>query len=126
MYFTQRLGYFLFGASLSMIFVMMLFGHRITSCAYFPNQRVLNDIKRKEIRFQTDEYISHLKPYHETVFIQSKLLNHGKIDFTESQVQKKPFPIYEIHYREVDSKKEVIFQIENQSKTAVVKSIEIK
>lgn len=105
---------------------MMLFGRRVTSCGYFPNQRVLNDIKKKKIKFRPDEYPAHLEQYHNTGFIQSKLLTYGKIDFSESQARKKPFPIYQIHYLEIDSKKEVIFQIENQSKTAVVKSIQIK
>ncbi|XOD68517.1 MAG: hypothetical protein ACMUEM_05260 [Flavobacteriales bacterium AspAUS03] len=122
----KRLGYFLFGVSLGMIIVSLLFGRRATSCAYFPNQRILNEIKRKEIHFQTSEYPLSLGCYRDPVFIRSKLLINGKINFGESQAQKKPFPIYQIYYLEVDSQKEIIFQIENQDQIAVIKNIRIK
>ncbi|XCI75395.1 MAG: hypothetical protein ABI045_01335 [Flavobacteriales bacterium] len=123
---VRRLSYFIFGVSLGLIIVSLLFGRRATSCAYFPNQRVLNDIKRKEIHFQAGKYPLSLGCYHDPVFIRSKLLINGKINFSESQARKKPFPIYQIHYREGNSQKEIIFLIENQDRVAIIKNIRVK
>ena len=47
MKFYQRLAYYLAGFSIGMFFLFMILNGKETSCSYFPNARVLKDIRNK-------------------------------------------------------------------------------
>lgn len=51
MKFVRRLVYYLIGVGLGIIMVYFLFGDRDLQCSYFPNDRVLSDFRKKELRF---------------------------------------------------------------------------
>lgn len=129
MNFFQRLKYFSFGLTLGIIIVFSFFGKRFISCSYFPNSRVLDNIRKKEILF--DIYYNHnffeknLEKYNNQHFVYYKLLIYGKVNFDKSIIRNIKFPIYQIHYKDSDNKDEVIFNIENKDKVALVKKIKI-
>ncbi len=116
------------GSGIGILIITGLFGRRIFSCAYFPNQRILNNLSKKNIIIDKSCYISlsdELKSYADTAFIKEKLFTQGDIHFAKSLPRKKPFPRYQIHYNNESNKKIYIFEIENQPKKAIVESIRI-
>ena len=46
-----RLKYYLIGVGLGVVAVYFMFGNRDFQCSYFPNDRVLNDLRSKEMVF---------------------------------------------------------------------------
>lgn len=114
------------GSGIGILIITGLFGKRIFSCAYFPNQRILNNLAKKKIIIDKRCYVSlsaELKFYADTIFIKEKLLTEGDIHFAKSLPRKKPFPIYQIHYKNENNDKIYIFDIENQPQKAIVKII---
>lgn len=49
MKFWRKLLYYLLGVGLGVIMVYFFFGDRDIGCSYFPNDRVLSDLRKKEI-----------------------------------------------------------------------------
>lgn len=47
--FFRKLLYYLIGVGLGVLIVMFLFGDRDFGCSYFPNDRVLSDLRKKEL-----------------------------------------------------------------------------
>ena len=63
MKFYQRLAYYLSGFSLGIFFLVILLNGKDTSCSYFPNARVLKNIRSKSFsKLLEDKNI--LKPSH--------------------------------------------------------------
>lgn len=126
MNFPRRLSFFLFGAFLGILLICIFFGKRAFFEGYFPNKRVLNSIKKKEIifEFKKSELAPDLELYHDLNFIKNTLLEKGEIDFSKSHSRKKPFPIYLIVYRKSKENKPLHFYIENQNTKAFIKSID--
>lgn len=129
MSFFQRLKYFSIGLTIGIILLLSFFGKRFFSCSYFPNSRVLDNIRKKEIIF--DNYdsnnfiIKDLEKYNNKHFIFYKLLIYGKVNFNKSIIRNIKYPIYEIYYNDKNSKNKVIFYIENKEKKALIKKIKI-
>lgn len=49
MKFWRKLLYYLFGVGLGLMMVYFFFGDRDIGCSYFPNDRVLSDLRKKEL-----------------------------------------------------------------------------
>lgn len=45
----KRVGYYLIGVALGTLMVIFFFGDRDIKCSYFPTDRVLSDLQKKEI-----------------------------------------------------------------------------
>ena len=56
MSFIKRLGYYLGGFSVGLIFLFFFFNGKRTECSYSPDARVKKDIKQKEWVFESDFY----------------------------------------------------------------------
>ena len=69
------------------------------SCSYFPNDRVLAEIKLKKLAFssQAQQQMKTLSLTEK--FISDSILTKGKINFDESQAQANPCPKYIIYYK---------------------------
>lgn len=77
--------------------------------AYLPNNRILNFLGRKSIILNNSCDLSlpnELKTYAYISFIRNKVL--------VSLTRKKPFPIYKILYKDLNTKKIYAFYIENK------------
>ncbi len=91
---VHRFAYYLGGMSIGIIFVIFFLSGKDASCSYFPNERVL-----KEIRFRQHEYspqaLSFFQQNHIDTIVVSKLLHQGNVDFNASQTDRdKPCRIY--------------------------------
>lgn len=50
MKFGRKVLYYLLGVGLGVLMVFFIFGDRDIQCSYFPNDRVLYDLRKKEIQ----------------------------------------------------------------------------
>lgn len=93
----HRFGYYLGGLTIGVIFVFFFLSGKKTSCSYFPNARVL-----KEIRFKQHEYspqaLQFLNDNKIDTIVISKLLHQGSVDFDKSQTHRNdPCRVYVIN-----------------------------
>lgn len=95
MKFYTRLAYYLVGFVIGMYFFMSMWNSRGLSCNYFPNARVLNDIRQKQFYYS---------PSADSAFAQGWItkedikiiLTHGDVDFDNSKKPVKGGKLYVI------------------------------
>jgi hypothetical protein len=98
--FIKRLGYFLFGLSIGLVFLAFFFKKKTsetgTSFCYLPNCRVLKDMRRKPLLFseQIDSLLAQkvLDSTQITYFF-----TEGDVDFSLSNTKTNPCKTYVIH-----------------------------
>ncbi|GAB5556605.1 MAG: hypothetical protein SchgKO_08180 [Schleiferiaceae bacterium] len=119
----KRLGYYSIGLVLGSIMVWVFFGDRDIQCSYFPNDRVLSDLRKKEISFSEnsqclwDCYQLDSTAYHH-------ILNNATIDFGKSQTRDTAAKVY---YLETGNFSPAFaIEIENRDSTAEVVSFHYK
>ena len=88
----------LFGIGMSMGIVILFFvlNGKKSKCNWFPNQRILNIIRQKQITYSPDINILLGNKKIDSLDI-SKILLNGKIDFSKSEVKNKPCRKYWIN-----------------------------
>ena len=105
MKFIHRLGFFLGGFSIGVVFLMFFLSGKKTSCAYGPNARVLKNINGKKIKF--DEF-ARLRA--ETLQIDSNsiytAIAKGKVLFSDSNTQLDSCKVYTIQGKNLKLKVE--------------------
>lgn len=93
MAFLRRLGWYLVGLSIGIVFLIFFLQKKAdetgTEFCYFPNCRVLKDLRSKPLIFGEELGTSH----RDTLFIQS-FLKEGDIDFRKSDTQSEPCKTY--------------------------------
>ena len=91
------------GFALGIIILMFILNGKKSRCNWFPNERILNIIRQKNI-----EYTPNIKEFIDTKIIDSTDINvflmNGNIDFSKSQVKKKPCRKYWIDGQIKDKK----------------------
>lgn len=87
MSFIRRLGYFLGGFSIGLIFLFFFLSGKRTQCHYGPQARVLHDISIKTWEFNDGE----TSEINKDLFLQK-----AKIDFSESQIGEEDCNTYRI------------------------------
>lgn len=96
MAFMKRLGFYLVGLSIGLIFLAFFLKKKSeetgTSFCYFPNCRVL-----KELRSKPYSVSSYQGMDLDSTFIQAYFTN-GKVRFRQSDTRAKPCPIYVIDH----------------------------
>ena len=96
MAFMKRLGFYLVGLSIGLIFLAFFLKKKSeetgTSFCYFPNCRVLKELRSKPYDLSNYQGI-HL----DSVIIQA-YLTKGKVRFKESDTRALPCPIYVIDH----------------------------
>ncbi|MGX1930320.1 DUF4258 domain-containing protein [Flagellimonas sp. 2504JD4-2] len=119
MAFLKRLGWYLVGLSIGIIFLVFFLkkksGENGIEFCYFPNCRVLKDMRSKPIIFSED-----FNQEKDTLLIQS-FLNDGDIDFGKSNTKSKPCKTYLISNR-VDEKS-LVLKVKNCSENIVIETI---
>ncbi|MGM5631211.1 hypothetical protein O2K51_09930 [Apibacter raozihei] len=104
MKFSKRLQLYLFGFSIGLVFITFVFGDKLFSWSYLPNDRVLAEVKTKKLAF-SDASLSFLNIENKSKsYITDTVLVKGKIDFKKSHAQSKPCPDYLISYDKIQLK----------------------
>ncbi|WP_190808623.1 DUF4258 domain-containing protein [Flagellimonas sp. S3867] len=105
MAFLRRLGWYLVGLSIGIVFLVFFLkkksGENGIEFCYFPNCRVLKDMRSKPIVFSEE-----FNQEKDTLLIKS-FLTDGDIDFGKSDTKSKPCKTYHIS-QSVDGKEMIL------------------
>lgn len=112
----RKLLYYLLGVGLGVLAVMFIFGDRDIQCSYFPNDRVLYDLRKKERLFPEDVMTRMEDAGIDTSHI-SRLLWNGKVDFSKSNTELDSCKTYWISLRP-EGEKAFSILVENCDSTA--------
>ena len=89
-----RLGYYLAGFSVGLIFLVFIFSGKKPSCNYSPSARVKNNFSQKKIEIPPKIYIKH--PYLNDSILKV-FIAQGKIDFIKSDTKLDSCKMYHIN-----------------------------
>ncbi len=121
MKFVHRFAYYLIGLIMGCFFVALVFSGKDTRCNYFPNARVLNNLRTKPFQY-SDKAIQTLnEKWVDTVDIKNTL-TYGDVDFDQSNVDFKKGKLYIIEGKTVKNQ-EIILKVVNYEKKAVLEEI---
>lgn len=102
-------------------FVALVFSGKDTRCNYFPNARVLNDLRTKPFQY-SDKAIQTLnEKWVDTADIKNTL-TYGDVDFDQSNVPFKKGKLYVIEGKTTKNQ-EIILKVINYEKKAVLEEI---
>lgn len=118
----KKLLFYLFGVGLGILAVMFIFGDRDFGCSYFPNDRVLSDLRKKDLQIPMEIEEQMNMEGLDTNDINAMLLE-GDIDFGEVERGLGSCKNYWISL-ERDQKKQFAALFKNCDSTATL--IEIK
>lgn len=121
MKFYQRFAYYSIGFTLGMFFVIAMWSGKDTRCNYFPNSRVLNDLRNKPF---------HYSPQADSIMTQGwinkedikNILTHGDVDFDRSNTKGSGAKLYIIE-GQTKAEKKVELEIINSMDKATLKQI---
>lgn len=121
MKFVHRFAYYLIGLIMGCFFVALVFSGKDTRCNYFPNARVLNDLRTKPFQY-SDKAIQTLnEKWVDTADIKNTL-TYGDVDFDQSNVPFKKGKLYVIEGKTTKNQ-EIILKVINYEKKAVLEEI---
>lgn len=122
MKFAYRFSYYLVGLVLGCFFVALVFSGKDTRCNYFPNARVLNDIRSKPFEYSPKAAQVLAEKWVDTADIKNSL-THGDIDFDKSDTEfGKNAKLYVIEGKTAQNI-EIILTVKNQENKAVLENI---
>ncbi|MDG1779044.1 MAG: hypothetical protein P8H23_06835 [Flavobacteriaceae bacterium] len=119
MKFIHRLGFYLGGFSIGLIFLMFFLSGKKTSCAYGPNSRVLKNISTKSLSIQP-EIQTKLMALDIDSLRLSELLSKGDVDFKKSKTDLDSCKRYVINHKTIQ------ILVENCKTTAIVLDVKTK
>lgn len=121
MKFVHRFAYYLIGLVMGCFFVALVFSGKDTRCNYFPNARVLNDLRNKPFQY-SDKAIQTLnEKWIDTADIKNTL-TYGDVDFDQSNVPSNNGKLYVIEGKTTKNQ-EIILKVVNYEKKAVLEEI---
>lgn len=121
MKFTYRFAYYLIGLLMGLFVVAAIFSGKDTRCNYFPNARVLNDLRNKP--FEYSEKASQIlnEKWVDTADIKNTL-KFGDVDFDKSNFPLEKGKLYTI-YGKTSKNQEITVEVINYSNKAVLRDI---
>lgn len=121
MKFYQRFAYYLVGLVMGSFFVAMVLSGKDTRCNYFPNARVLNDIRNKPFNYSIEASRKLSEDWIDTIDIKNTL-TYGDIDFDKSNQVYQKGKLYIIEGQTVN-KDTITLRIINYPSKAVLEDI---
>ncbi|SHG24990.1 protein of unknown function [Flavobacterium segetis] len=121
MKFFHRFAYYLVGLVIGLFFVAMIFSGKDTRCNYFPNSRVLNDLRNKPFYYSDKASLILSEKWIDTIDIKNSL-QFGDVDFDKSNIEFKKGKLYIIEGKTTKDQ-EVILKVINYSDRAVLEDI---
>lgn len=121
MKFTYRFAYYLIGLLMGLFVVAAIFSGKDTRCNYFPNARVLNDLRNKP--FVYSDKVSQIlnEKWVDTADIKNTL-KFGDVDFDKSNLPLEKGKLYTI-YGKTAKNQEITVEVINYSNKAVLRDI---
>ncbi len=124
MAFLKRLGFYLFGLSIGLIFLSIFLRKKSEATGvefcYFPNCRTLKDIRSKPLTYSLDVRAMMDSEQLDSLMI-SYFLTDGEVDFKNSDTKSKPCRTYII---EADvNKKRAVMTIRNCPDSSLIDEV---
>ncbi|KAF2510629.1 DUF4258 domain-containing protein [Flavobacterium foetidum] len=121
MKFVHRFAYYLIGLVMGCFIVSGFFLGKDTRCNYFPNARVLNNLRTKPFEYSPKATQVLNEKWITTEDIKNTL-TYGDVDFDQSNVPSKGGKLYIIEGKTIHNK-EIILKVTNYEKKAVLEEI---
>jgi hypothetical protein len=121
MKFGSRLAYYLVGFVIGLFFVAMVWSGKDTRCNYFPNARVLNELRNKPFQYDSEASKQLAEDWVDTIDIKNTL-KFGDVDFDKSNLKVDGGKLYTI-YGKTSKNQEFTLEIINSQEKAVLKNI---
>lgn len=122
MKFVQRFAYYLVGLVIGCFFVALIYSGKDTRCNYFPNARVLNDLRNKPFEYSETASKVLAESWVDTIDIKNSL-EYGDVDFDKSDTEfGKNAKLYVIEgktAKDVD----IILTVKNEENKATLENI---
>lgn len=121
MKFVHRFAYYLIGLVMGCFFVSLVFSGKDTRCNYFPNARVLNNLRTKPFEY-SDKAIKTLnEKWVDTLDIKNTL-TYGDVDFDKSNVPLNKGKLYIIEGKTAKNQ-DIILKVVNYENKAILVEI---
>ncbi len=121
MKFFHRFAYYLVGFVIGCFFVALVFSGKDTRCNYFPNARVLNDLRNKPFHYDIEASRRLGEDWVDTLDIKNTLTN-GDVDFDKSNIKEEGGKLY-IIYGKTSKEVDITLEIINYADKAVLRNI---
>lgn len=121
MKFYQRFAYYLVGLVIGLFFVAMVLSGKDTRCNYFPNARVLNDLRNKPFHYSDIASQKLAEEWIDTIDIKNTL-EYGDVDFDKSNKKFENGKLYVVEGKTIKNQP-IILEVVNYSDKAVLKDI---
>ena len=121
MKFSHRFAYYLIGLIMGSFFVAAVFSGKDTRCNYFPNARVLNDLRNKPFHYSDKASLILSEKWIDTIDIKNTL-KFGDVDFDNSNIKVGNGKLYRINGKTITNQ-EITLEVINYSEKAVLKDI---
>jgi Domain of unknown function (DUF4258) len=121
MTFKYRFAYYLLGFIIGCFFVAAVLSGKDTRCNYFPNARVLNDLRNKPFEYSQQASKILAESWIDTIDIKNTL-TYGDVDFDTSNMKYENGKIYFIEGKTIKSQG-ILLEVVNYSGKAVLKDI---
>jgi hypothetical protein len=121
MKFIHRFAYYFIGLIMGMFFVAMVFSGKDTRCNYFPNARVLNDLRNKPFNYSDKSSQILAEKWIDTTDIKNTL-QYGDVDFDQSNIEVEKGKLYVIDGKTVKNQP-ITLKVINYSDRAVLQDI---
>ena len=121
MKFYQRFAYYLVGLVIGIFFVAMVLSGKDTRCNYFPNARVLNDLRNKPFNYSVIASEKLSQKWVDTIDIKNTL-TYGDVDFDKSNKNIDNGKLYTIEGKTIKNQL-ITLEVINFSNKVVLKDI---
>jgi len=121
MKFAHRFAYYLLGLIMGSFVVAAIFSGKDTRCNYFPNARVLNDLRNKPFHYSDKASQILSEKWIDTSDIRN-CLKLGDVDFDNSNIKMGSGNIYIIEGQTVKNQK-ITLKVINYPEKAVLEDI---
>ncbi len=121
MKFAHRFAYYLIGLIMGLFFVAAVFSGKDTRCNYFPNARVLNDLRNKPFHYSENASQILSEKWIDTSDIKNTL-KYGDVDFDKSNIKVESGKLYVIEGKTVKNQ-EIKLEVINYPDKAVLQDI---
>lgn len=121
MKFVHRFAYYLVGLIMGLFVVAAIFSGKDTRCNYFPNSRVLNDLRNKPFHYSNQASQVLDEKWIDTVDVKNTL-KYGDVDFDQSNIKVGSGKLYIIEGKTVKNQ-EIILNVMNYPEKAVLDKI---
>lgn len=121
MKFAHRSAYYLLGLVMGSFVVAAIFSGKDTRCNYFPNSRVLNDLRNKPFDYSENASQVLSQKWIDTTDIKNTL-KFGDIDFDKSNIKQGNGKIYIIEGQTIKNQL-ITLKVINYPEKAVLEEI---